>query len=220
MRWELHAHTSESSRCGKIAAAEGVAMLISAGTDGVVITDHYNNDNVDTHPGSPRDKARRWLRGYLEAKQAGDRLGLRVLFGLEARLQDCGNDYLVFGAEPAFVLENPLLHKLTLAELKALCHANGALLIQVHPFREGCRPADPALVDGYEIYNGNPRHGNDNSRALELAEAHPELIRGSGSDFHRPEDLARGGIYTDFDIRTGADLADCLRSGRFGLICA
>ena len=32
-----------------------------------------------------------------------------VLFGLEARLPDSDNDYLIYGASPRFVLENPQL---------------------------------------------------------------------------------------------------------------
>ena len=44
-----------------------------------------------------------------------------------------------------------------------------------------------------EVYNGNPRHNSHNDRALEYAEKYV-LRQLSGSDFHHPEDLARGGV--------------------------
>ena len=72
MKWELHAHTAQGSRCGKIDAADVVARQACAGYGGVVITDHYNNDNVDARPGTPRDRARTWMEGYLLARAAGE----------------------------------------------------------------------------------------------------------------------------------------------------
>ena len=53
---------------------------------------------------------------------------------------------------------------------------------------------------------------------LAQAEADPRMIRISGSDFHQIPDLARGGIVTDRDVRTNADLLACLRSGEYELI--
>ena len=63
------------------------------------------------------------------------------------------------------------------------------------------------------MFNGNPRHDSHNALTLAFAEAHPRLIRTSGSDFHQPQDLARGGIVADADSRE--TLLACLREGRF-----
>jgi histidinol phosphatase-like PHP family hydrolase len=38
---ELHAHSSESSRCGSVEAAELVEKYINAGYSALVLTDHY-----------------------------------------------------------------------------------------------------------------------------------------------------------------------------------
>ena len=216
MKWELHMHTSEASSCGHVPAAEGIAAYAAAGYGGVVITDHFNEDALKRMGGTARERVERWLNGYRTARQTGEALGVRVLFGLEARVPGNENDYLIFGAEPAFVLENPTLYAGTLSDVHALCRRYGVLLIQAHPYRKGhCVPADPADLDGVEVFNGNPRHQNENEKALELAGGHPCMIKTSGSDFHQMEDLARGGIETDWDVRTSAQMAALLRSGEY-----
>lgn len=221
MKFELHAHTSQSSHCGRVPAAEGVAAYKRAGYSGVVITDHFEPTNVECFPGTPIERAKTWLGGYEASKAAGDLLGIAVLFGLEARLPDYtgDNDYLIFGVEPSFVLENPELYRLDLPGLHELCKAHGALLIQAHPNRLACcSPADTRYLDGLEVFNGNPRQDNHNDLTRAMANAEPRLIRTSGSDFHRPEDLARGGIDTGRSIRTSKDIAECLRSGDYTII--
>jgi len=219
MKWELHMHTAESSGCGHVSAADGVAAYARMGYDGVVIADHYNEYTLNWLGGSPEERIRKWMRGYEAAKEAGERLGVQVLFGLEARVPGSDNDYLVLGAEPEFVRKNPGMCDGTLSELHEICKRNHVLLVQAHPYRVGyCEPAPVEDVDGYEVFNGNPRHRNENEKAMLRAETYPEMIRTSGSDFHQMEDLARGGIETERDIRTSAELAQMLRDGAYRLI--
>ena len=78
-----------------------------------------------------------------------------------------------------------------------------------------CALAELSALDGVEVYNGHPHHQSHNERALAVAEANPRFIRTSGSDFHESDALARGGIVTDRDIHTSAELAQCLRDGAF-----
>lgn len=219
MKWELHMHTAPTSPCGRVPAAEGIAAYAASGYGGVVITDHYNDYVMDRLTGTDAEKVETWLAGYRAAREAGERWGVRVLFGLEAHSAEhpC-NDFLIFGAEPNFVQENPRLYERTLPELQALCHRYGALLIQAHPFRSMCALAELSALDGVEVYNGHPHHQSHNERALEVAEANPRFIRTSGSDFHEPDALARGGIITDRDIHSSAELAQCLRDGAFSRI--
>ena len=214
-KWEIHSHTRQSSKCGWLDAAESVRLHREHGYDGMVITDHYNNENIARFYGTPLEQAQAWTGGWRVARAAAEGTGFTVLFGLEARLQDCDNDYLIFGVEPEFVLENPRLNHLSRRELHALCRAWNAVLIQAHPSRTKCTPADPEDVDGYEVYNGSVRHENHSDQTKALADAHPELIQTSGSDFHRPGDVDRGGILTFDEIHTSAELAECLRLRRF-----
>lgn len=218
MKIELHSHSEHSSHCGKVPPEQAAAMFRDAGYDVVVCTDHYNTYNIDCFPGTPVEKARIWLKGYEQTKAACEKVGVNVLFGLEARIPGSENDYLIFGAEPEFVLENPELHKLDLMSLSDLCHRYGALLIQAHPNRPMCFPASHLCLDGLEVSNGNPRQKNNNFKTLAQAEANPTMIRISGSDFHQVPDIDRGGIVTGCEIRNNRELVECLRSGNYELI--
>ena len=218
MKIEMHSHTNHSSSCGKVEPELAMKMFADAGYDVVVCTDHFNTYNLNRFEGTPLEKAQQWLHGYELAKEAGERHGVNVLFGLEARIPGSDNDYLIYGAEPNFVLENPQLNELDQISLHELCKKYGALLIQAHPNRPMCFPASHLCLDGIEVSNGNPRQKNNNAKSLYQAEKNPKLIRVSGSDFHQIPDMDRGGILTDRDIRTGKDLVDCLRSGEYSLI--
>ena len=219
MKWELHAHTTEGSLCGRVPAPEVVYRHHEAGFSGIVITDHFNRENLRGRPGTPLDQIRSWLSGYTEALKAGRRLGLTVLFGAEIQLSACGNDYLIYGAEPDFLLENPALIDLDLSALYALVQRYHAVIIQAHPNRLGCcHPADSAYVDGYEVFNGNPRHQNRNELSVPLVGKDPLLIGISGSDYHQIEDLDTGSVEIVGNIHTSAQLAGCLRRKSFALM--
>lgn len=218
MKIEMHSHTNHSSRCGKVEPETAMKMFADAGYDVVVCTDHFNTYNLNFFEGTPLEKAQQWLHGYELAKAAGEKFGVNVLFGLEARIPGSDNDYLIYGAEPNFVLENPQLNELDQVSLHNLCHKYGALLIQAHPNRPMCFPASYLCLDGIEVSNGNPRQKNNNEKSLYQAEKNPALIRVSGSDFHQIPDMDRGGILTDCDIRDNRDLVECLKSGKYELI--
>jgi len=190
---ETHLHTSESSPCGKVRAVDGIAAYKAAGYDAVVVTDHFC-DILEDLPGSPRERAERFLDGYLYAKEAGEKQGIKVLFAVEARLPGGPEDILFYGVTPEFILENPLLYTHPLSEIYPILHGIGALVVQAHPFRERCRPLDPRFLDGVEIFNTHPRHESHNRLAFRFAEKYNIPIRTSGSDFHQLPDAARGGM--------------------------
>jgi hypothetical protein len=45
------------------------------------------------------------------------------------------------------------------------------------PFPEYCRPANPAFLDGVEVFNGNPRHDSRNHLAAAFAEENGLVVR-------------------------------------------
>ena len=47
MKWELHAHTAHSSHCGWVEPAEVARVHAAAGYTGMVVTDHYNCENLE-----------------------------------------------------------------------------------------------------------------------------------------------------------------------------
>ena len=214
MKLELHCHTKESSLCGYIPAEEVVKLHKEAGYDGIVITDHFNLDNLNVFSGDWKQKAESWLGGYKAALQAGKKNGLVVLFGLEARLTINDNDYLIFGATPDFVKRYADLCNYSLERLYAVCKEEQVLLVQAHPFRAGCIPADVRCLDGVEVINKNPRHDSHNDLAQALAEKYDCLIRTAGSDFHRLEDLGSAPVYTKNHIENERELYDALKAGK------
>ena len=213
---EAHAHTAQVSLCAKMPAEQMVHQVKDAGCDAVIVTDHYT---PEFFPDNQRNYAQRlhdYFEGYRCAKAEGDRIGLHVFPALEVRTAAGMEDYLIYGVMPEELERIGCLAHLSLPELREAVHSvPDAILVQAHPYRGylHCMPA--GLLDGVEVYNGHPHHQSHNERALAVAEANPRLIRTSGSDFHEPDALARGGIVTDRDIHTSAELAQCLRDGAF-----
>ena len=215
-RYDLHIHTAECDLAAHVPAAEIVRMYKDAGYDGIVITDHYFSIFFDwfgeelsgaTH----RQIIDRWLRGYHAAREAGEKFGLTVLSGAEVRFDGTINDYLLYGITEDFFYFAPLLNRLkTPAELRALLPED-VLMVQAHPFRVGMTVADPAPLDGIEVYNGGTEAPR-NRLACDYAAFLGKLMT-SGSDFHHPTALAKGGIMTEAPICTPADLVSVLRGG-------
>lgn len=215
---ELHAHTAETSRCAEHPAAALVENYIASGYSTLVITDHFSDSTFEAYLSpklSKKAQVEIFLRGYRAAKAAAkDRL--QVLLGMELRFKEQGNinDYLVYGLQPEFLQAHPDLLSMRLPEFSALAHKNNLLVFQAHPFRNGMQIVRPALLDGYEIYNACVRHSSRNEIAAQWAQRHKK-IGISGSDYHRPEDVARGGIETEEKILSNEQLLDILRREAF-----
>lgn len=220
--YELHSHSSEVSPCGGVKAEEIVALYKRKGYQGLVMTDHYHNEYFSSLGDISWDKkVEQFLKGYRLAKEAALDLDFDVFLGFEIRFADSGNDFLVFGIDEVFLDRNPELFKYDLGYLYKVVKANsGALIIQAHPYRNGCKPPDNlGLIDGVEIFNGNPRHNSRNDLAAELARNN-NLIKTSGSDFHHMEDLGKGGIRLSKRVKTSKELIDALSASTYeNLIC-
>ncbi len=213
-KYEIHCHTAETSRCGKVPGAQAVEIFKSRGYDGIVITDHYSQH---TFMGGEAFRAGRlhekYLAGYRAAKEAaGD--DFTVLLGMELRCFNSAIDYLVYGVTEEFVeTAGNLLFKYA-RRFHRIARENGMLVIAPHPMR--MHPLMPAAryIDGCEIFNSKESDEN-NARALLWAEKHNLGIRTSGSDFHRTTHEFFSGIMTEEKITTNEDLIRILRSGEF-----
>ena len=214
-RYDLHVHTRESSPCGRVPARRVAELYHEIGYAGIAITDHYTEGFFSGPIGRRpwEERIERFLAGYRAAAERGRELGLRVFLGLELRFVNDTNDYLVYGADEEFLKAHPELTALGLERFRELAAGKGLLVYQAHPFRPEVKPADPRLLDGVEVYNGNPRHDSRNHLALQFARAHG-LRMISGSDFHQLEDLGRGGIEVEEEIATGEELVAVLRHRR------
>lgn len=136
-----------------------------------------------------------YLKGYKLALAEGRKLGIDIHLGMEICFEENANDYLVYGINEEFLRKHKKLYALTLKQFRELTADQGIVIVQAHPFRPGLVPAPPSLLDGIEIFNGNPRHDSSNHLALQYAQEN-KLTGFSGSDFHQPQDAARGGILT------------------------
>ena len=215
--FDPHIHTSEVSACGKLPAKEVVRLYKKAGFSGIVITDHFTSALRRRMPvKSWIDLIDSYLSGYELARREGDRIGLVVLWGIEMTF-DGGpkGDFLVYGLDRKFLKENRELYRMDLQAFRRLIDGeenNGQEIIiyQAHPFRVGQELVPPYLIDGIEVYNGNPRHFSDNVRARTYAESNG-LLRIAGSDAHQREDVARGGLYSQKLINTNKDFVRFLK---------
>lgn len=210
---EMHAHTSNTSRCAHISADDMIKDYIKAGYDGIVITDHLNQSTYEPF----KDRALSWkeridilLRGYKAAIEAAEGK-IKVFLGMEIRFiaPENMNDYLVYGVTEKFLYENVDIDHMKLPEFSELAHKNGMAIFQAHPFRTGMTVVNPKYLDGVEVYNGCPRHNSRNNIANIWADTH-SLLKTSGSDYHEHEDTARGGLIFNREITDNADLAQAL----------
>ncbi|MGN0507368.1 MAG: PHP domain-containing protein [Lachnospiraceae bacterium] len=212
MKTEMHIHTSEVSPCAHVGAREIVELYKRAGYDAIVITDHFNNYVLENYEGDDRQRVERYLKGYLTAKDEGEKVGLKVLFGVESHLLPEHTDFLFYGATPEFLYEYPKLYELSQKEAFEVCNRHGILLLQAHPFRWGAAK-DPAYLHGMEVYNGNLRNPSHNEVTTEFVKQYPQFVLTSGSDFHMYEDVGCGGMILP-EIQNERELADALRNGR------
>ena len=216
---ELHCHTCDfvgirSAENG----AKKARTYIDAGYTTVVLTNHYRPYDPADHGEMVR---RFFAAGEIMREAAGDRL--TVITGMELKLRENGNDYLVFGMTEELLLGLPGIFDMTIGEFCTWATARGILVIQAHPFRVGSVPADPDLLDGAEIFNVcNPADVNKSAEAwaAEYADSHPDrrFILTSGSDHHKVSHRAAGGIVTESPITDMDELMGVLKSGEYELL--
>ena len=213
-KYDTHVHTSETSPCGWVSAAELVHLYKDAGFHGIAITDHYFDGFFEALGDmSWEEKVDNYLKGYKIALSEGKKIGLNVILGMEIRFGSNPNDYLVYGIDEEFLKENRELYNLDLSRFRDLIRNKPILMYQAHPFRPYIVPADPELLDGVEVHNGNPRHNSHNEKALEFAKKYG-LKELSGSDFHQYEDLARGGIIVTEPVNSSGDFVGILSENK------
>jgi len=216
--FETHAHVSEVSPCGNMGAAQMVEVYRGQGYRGMIVTDHM-------HPhGLKRSNSQKWrkraayfLNGCRLARAAAVGKGFTVLLGMEIRFLENDNDYLLYGVNEDFVERMEHLDAYpTLKSFRPVAEEHGLLLFQAHPFRKGMTVANPALLDGMEIFNGNPNHNSSNDAAEFWANKYG-LRPLSGSDYHGDAGTIFSGVYFEEDIQNERQLVEALRAGRYRL---
>ena len=226
--YETHCHTSPVSKCGKASAYETVCFYKQFGYDGIFITNHFLDGNINPEARVLPycEQIDYYFSDYEEAVRIGASAGIKVFPGVELSCK--GTDFLIFGLDKEWYKAHPeILEMKKTEELPYLMEA-GALVIQAHPYREAHYIDHirlfPRSVHGVEVINSNQAWG-----ANEMAEIYAEqygFLRTAGSDNHwgenaftrlrekgfRPE-LA--GMCSDTEINSVGDFIAGVKSGSF-----
>lgn len=220
---ETHLHTKTSSPCGWLTAQEIMEGYRAAGYSGICVTDHYLRyyfEKMGIMDISPQLRLQHFLKGYYELMELSERYHIHLYRGAEVRFDGSDNDFLVYGLPDELLLDANAVFSMGVEKFSALCRECGALLVQAHPYRDVCLPVNAELLDGVEIYNGNPRaqHFNRNDLAMEFAQNNRQLLRLSGSDCHRKEDIAGSGIVVEHLPKNEMELVSMIKRGQFTCI--
>ena len=212
--FDMHVHSSGISRCSQVKPEELVRRCKLSGLDGIVLTNHFAKGHVDGDEFAWREK---YEQEYYIAKEAGQRYGLSVLFGIEVTpLTEEGRDYLIYGVSPAFLYQEKMLYEYTQEQLYPMVQRTGGVFVQAHPYRNGKTPKLPQCLDGVEI-NCHPLYLDNQKREVGEYAAQHGLFLTCGSDYHADVYKAPCGIYFADTVKTETDLANALRAGAYRL---
>lgn len=181
-RIELHAHTSIASPCGQASPEEAVQLYLDAGFDGLVITNHFSPASFGDI--SKEDLVNLHLTAYDRACKAAAGTRLKIYLCAEIRFVENANDYLLFGVNREILETVYDYFPRGLAAFREEVKLPGSLLIQAHPFRDGCVPAPGQLLDGVEVFNMHPNHNPRSALAAKFAGDNGLPLLIAGTDFH------------------------------------
>ncbi len=183
--YETHLHTCLASKCGRSTGKEHARFYKEAGFTGIIMTDHFFGGNTAIDRTLPwEERIDLFWRGYEDAKEEGDRIGLDVFFGLEQNF--AGDEYLIYGLTKEYMKAHPEMERWTRRQQLDEVHRAGGCVIQAHPFRirgyMNCIRVGTAFCDGIEAANcGNDPL--DDARAYRMGCAQ-HLLMTAGSDNH------------------------------------
>ena len=206
-RYETHLHTSPVSKCGSYSVRENLEFYKSAGYDGVFLTNHFIDANIGCDRTLPYDEQIEfYFTDIEEGERIKDEIGIKFFWGIETSY--LGTDFLVYGLSKEWYLSHPEIMDISRKEMLSMMAADGALIVQAHPFREASYIDHvrlfPYHVHAVEVDNcGNKDFQND--MALYYAKTYG-LSLSAGSDNHIAGDISRlAGVEFDTPI---ADIED------------
>lgn len=216
LKIDMHVHTNGISFCARANAQTVIDNKISAGYDGMVLTNHCQPWYF---PASDQETfMKKVINEYNEAKSYGAERDFRVFLGLEVTLNNpFYSDWLLYGATEEFLLQSPCLYKLSQEELYALCEKHGVVLVQAHPYRsntgycEDMRPGAPQYLHGVEI-NCSTGDLEKADKVLDFAKRERKLVT-CGTDYHGLNKFC-GGTFLPQSVQSGKELASYLKSAK------
>ena len=219
-RYDLHCHTSIASVCGRILPEDLAKWYADLGYSGFCLTDHFSG--ADPFPGlSWESRVDAYWAAYMRTREAGERLGLSVFFGIEYSLvpdpehfsESLGNDFLIYNITKEYLRDNRSMFGMKPAELFKKIRGDGGFIVHAHPYAETWYiefiRLIPRSVDAVETLNGN-KSLLENDMAKAYAEAYG-LLETAGSDCHNRPWPYMCGLETDAPCHTLPDLVSAIR---------
>ena len=221
-KFEIHLHTSGTSKCGRSTAREMIDAAKENGYSGIVLTNHFyfGNTGIDRNL-SWEEFVDSYEKEYLDALEYGKANGIKVFFGIEEKYKNF-KEVLVYGITPEQLKSCKEYKNYTPCEKLEFFKSLGATLIHAHPFRDReyipnpDEEPDMKYFDGIECYN----HFNkpeENVKAFLFAKNHNTIMT-SGCDVHNAKDFGNAGIAFFEPIETYEQLIENLRNNNFKLI--
>lgn len=215
-KYETHLHTKEGSACASCGGREYIDIYLKLGYTGIIVTDHFFNGNCAVPKDLPwEDRVELFCKGYEEAKEEGDRKGLKVFFGWEANY-DC-DEYLIYGLDKKWLLKHPEIMEWDQKEQHDNIKKAGGLVVQAHPFRERDYieriNLHPFQADAIEICNSGNQTAWD-ALAFKLSKKYKMPVT-AGSDIHRASSVAFGcyGVAFDTPLKDMSDYVKRIKAG-------
>ncbi len=214
-KYETHLHTYPVSACAKADVRECLECYKEMGYDGVFVTHHFLDGNINIEPSRPyEERIEFYFSDYETALTVGKELGIKVLLGIEMSYR--GTDFLVYGLDKQWFLENPQIMKMDVKEKLSHIRRCGGFVAQAHPYREASYIDHirlyPRSVDAVEVINAG-RTEAENKMAELYAENYC-LLRIAGSDNHRGKgQSAFAGIATEVPINSEQDYIRMIKEG-------
>lgn len=215
-KYDTHIHTAEASGCATASGVEQARRYKEAGYDGIIITDHFFNGNTAVR--NYRDWYERvylYCQGYENAKAEGDKIGLKVFFGIEYSY--FGTDLLIYGVDKNWLYQNDNIMDVSVYEFIDRVHKAGGIVVHAHPFREAEYISEiklmPKWVDAVEVYNAGNYDDKFNARANWYAEQY-DLPKTAGSDNHHMSAPKLSGVMTDKPLNSIEDYIDAVVNRR------
>ena len=218
-RYETHLHTFPVSKCAKAEVLENLEFYKNMGYDGVFITNHFLDGNINISPDLPYEKRLDfYFSDFDEAVKIGKEIGLKVFSGIEISYK--GTDFLIYGLSREWYYENPQIVNIKKTEELELMMENGALVIQAHPFREAAYINHirlfPRCIHGTEVINASCRELEN--RMAKLYAENYDLIEVAGSDNHDGKFRKKlAGVSFDTPLKTEKDFVQRIKNKDFSV---